>query len=417
MPRLEHIGIAINEVEAVIECFDDLLGTRPYKAETVSEQHVRTHFLDAGSRKDPGSAKLEFLESLEGNSAIQRFLDRRGEGLHHLAFEIDDADAAMERLRDADFTLLSDAPQSGADDKRIFFVHPKETHGVLVEFCETTPADWTPREIDRDDRHIATYERGQPDRPALILLHGTAGSTRPDCASLMRHLESTYHLIGLDLSGHGASSLPSDGTLTMDHFVDDVMAVLDAYDQPSAHLFGFSLGSAVALQVAAAAPDRVERLALLAPNDRWDASLVSEMKARLRPDDPSSPQKEPPRTQHEHADKLFPALRAFVDSLPAHNDAVKDTLSGVSAPTLVVGLDQDPLFPVEATLRVHAALANARLSILPGTQHSLANGPTSLLSSLLHDHFSTDSQREYGSSRYRSARSCTSIGSSMSRTA
>ena len=128
MPRLEHVGIAVDEVEAVINCFEDLLGVLPYKTETVTDQQVRTHFLNAES------SKLELLEAVDADSAVQKFLDKRGEGLHHLAFEVADADATMNRLRDAGFTLLSDAPQSGADDKRIFFVHPKETHGVLVEF-------------------------------------------------------------------------------------------------------------------------------------------------------------------------------------------------------------------------------------------------------------------------------------------
>jgi methylmalonyl-CoA epimerase len=388
VPRLEHIGIAIDEIESVIECFDDLLGIHPYKAETVSEQEVRTHFLDAGPRKDPGSAKLEFLESLDDDSAVQRFLDRRGEGLHHLAFEIDNAEATMERLRTAGFTLLSDTPQTGADDKRIFFVHPKETHGVLVEFCETTPADWTPHQIHHDDRKLAAYERGTESAPPLVLLHGAAGSTRRDCAPLMRRLESSYRLIGIDLSGHGASSLPADGTLTMNHFVDDVMAVLDSYELSSAHLFGFSLGSAVALRCACTAPSRVKRLALLAPNDHWDASLVSAMNDRLRLEHRTSEQQEQFRNQHEHTDLLLPALRDFISTLPGHNDAIEDTLSDVSTSTLVVGLDEDPLFPVDATLQVYEALSDARLAILPGSHHSLAEAPVPLLAPLLHNHFS-----------------------------
>ena len=383
MPQLEHVGIAIDEVEAVINCFDDLLGTRPYKAETVATQHVRTHFLDAAT------AKLEFLEALTDDSAVHRFLDRRGEGLHHLAFEVDDADAAMERLRAAGFTLLSDTPQPGADDKRIFFVHPKETHGVLVEFCETTAAEWTADTITHDDgRTVATYERGADDAPPLVLLHGAAGSIRDEVAPLMRRLESSYHLIGVDLSGHGASSLPPDDTLTMEHFVADVQAALDHYAVPEAHLFGFSLGSAVALRSAHAAPDRVKRLALFAPNHQWDASLAAAMKARLRLDERPPEEKKALHAQHKNPARLFSALRDFVDSLPARNDAIADTLSGVRASTLVIGLDEDPLFPIESTLQVHEALPNARLSILPGRRHSLPKGPLPQVASLLHGHLS-----------------------------
>ncbi|HKL88592.1 MAG TPA: methylmalonyl-CoA epimerase, partial [Salinibacter sp.] len=160
MARLEHIGIAVDDVDAVIDRFQDLLGTDPYKAETVTEQKVRTHFLGAGT------AKLELLESLADDSPVQKFLDRRGEGLHHLAFEVDDAETTMERLRNAGFTLLSDTPLSGADDKRIFFVHPKETHGVLVEFCESAAPSWSPATIPHRDGQLAVYERGDRHRPS-----------------------------------------------------------------------------------------------------------------------------------------------------------------------------------------------------------------------------------------------------------
>ncbi len=382
MPQLEHIGIAIEEVEAVIECFNDLLGIRPYKTESVAEQQVRTHFLDAKS------GKLEFLESLDEDSAVQRFLDRRGEGLHHLAFEVDDADATMERLRAAEFTLLSESPRPGADDKRIFFVHPKETHGVLVEFCESTPADWSPHYVSRGDRPLATYERGDESAPPLVLLHGTAGTTCRDLGTLMRHLESQFHLVGIDLSGHGASSLPPGGTLTMNHFVEDVRTAIKAYDLSSVHLFGFSLGSAVALQCAHAAPDCVKRLALMSPHDLWSDSYVSAMKDQLDTYTLPSGQSERFHAHHEHADRLLSALQDLVDALPAQNDHLKETLSDITTPTLVVGLDEDPLIPVDTLLRVHETLPNARLSILPGTQHDLARGPISHLSALLKEYFS-----------------------------
>ncbi len=384
MPRLEHVGIAVEKVEAVIDCFRDLLGTAPYKAEAVSTQEVRTHFLDAGS------AKLEFLEALGPDSAVQKFLDNRGEGLHHLAFEVADADATMAQLRDADYTLLSDTPQPGADDKRIFFVHPKETHGVLVEFCESTAPDWTPTRVPHREGHLAVYERGDKNRPSLLLLHGAAGSTLLDTAPLMRRLEPRFHLIGVDLSGHGASSLPADDTLTLDRFAENVQAALDAVDVASAHLFGFSLGASVALMAAHSVPDRVKRLALMSPNVTWTESMVAAMTNRLdvealrehRPD-----RAEALTTQHEHSDRLFPALRSFIATLPDKSDAAQETLRTVEHPTLVTALDDDPLFPLDAATTIHQRLPNARLSVLPGSQHSLRHAPLAALTSLLHQHF------------------------------
>ncbi len=385
MPHLEHVGIAVESVTAVIDCFDDLLGKRPYKSETVTSQQVRTHFLDGES------TKLELLESLDAESPVQRFLDRRGEGLHHLAFEVEDLSDTLHRLRSAGFTMLNDTPQPGADEKNIAFVHPKDTHGVLVEFCETTAPSWSPRRVSNRDRTLAVYERGDPDRPPFLFLHGAGGSTRLDTAPLLRRLESSVHGIGLDLSGHGASSFPPDDELTMDRFVSDVVATLDALDCPSAHLFGFSLGSAVALRVADAYPERVDRLALFAPTAEWDDALTTQLRTRL--DLETLRARAPDRadrmeSQHEHPDRLFPALRAFVDTLPSTNDAMAQTLSRVSHPTLVTGLDDDPLFSVEATQSVYRQLSNARLSIVPGRRHRLDEDVPSLLAPLLRRHVS-----------------------------
>ena len=385
MPRLEHIGIAVDDVNAVVDRFQDLLGETPYKAETVTEQQVRTHFLDAGS------AKLELLESLTDDSPVQKFLDRRGEGLHHLAFEVDDAQTTMEHLRDAGFTLLSDTPQSGADDKRIFFVHPKETHGVLVEFCESAMPRWTPTTVSHREGQLAVYERGDRDRPSLLVLHGAAGSTVLESAPLMRRLEPHFHMIGVDLSGHGGSSLPPDDTFTIDRLADDARAALDAVDVSTAHLFGFSMGASVALRVAHTSPDRVDRLALLGANATWTDALVDAMQARLdldtlRPRDPE--RTAALKAQHEDPSRLFDALRAFVGTLPNKTDAMHETLAAVEHPTLVAALDEDPLFSLEDSLGVYERLSNARLSILPGTRHSLVEAPLDALTPLIRQHFS-----------------------------
>lgn len=384
MARLEHIGIAVAEVTAVIEDFDALLGLQPYKTETVPEQAVRTHFLDAEG------AKLEFLEALKEDSPIARFLDRQGEGLHHLAFEVDDAEATMDRLRKAGYDLLSEDPQPGADDKRIFFVHPKQTHGVLVEFCESVAPSWTATQIPHREGHLAVYERGDPSRPSLLLLHGAAGSTLLDTAPLMRRLESSFHLLGLDLSGHGSSSFPPEDQLNLDRFVDDVQAALDATDVSSCHLFGFSLGGAVALRCAQTVPDRVDRLAVLATPVQWTEALVDAMQERL---DLDALQFQHPtrakRVFEAHADpkRLYKALKSFVETLPSTSGATADALSSVPHSTLVTYLDEDPLFPLEVTRNVYRHLPHARLAVLPGSRHTLRDLPLDILTPLLRRHF------------------------------
>lgn len=390
MASLEHVGLAVEDVQAVIDTLDRLLDLRPYKAETVAAQQVRTHFLDAEG------AKLELLESLDDASPIRRFLDRRGEGVHHLAFEVEDLAATLTRLRDAGFTTLQDAPQPGADDKQIAFVHPKDTHGVLVEFCETRPPDWTPHRIEHRDGRLGLYERGDPAAPSLLLLHGAAASTRLETARLMRRLEPQFHLIGLDLSGHGASALPADERLTMDRFVADVRAALDAVEVRTTHLFGFSLGSAVALRMAHRHPGRVDRLAVCAPNTSWTREQISLLQNRLSP---ATLRDEAPRraerlaAEHgENLEALLAALRAFVESLPSTSARLHDTLSSVTAPALVAGFDDDPVAPLDAVRAVHRALPSARLAILPGRRHSLSAGPVDLLAPLLRRHLRPEAE-------------------------
>ena len=126
---LEHIGIAVSDIEASLTHFRTLFGAEPYKTEDVESEGVRTHFFDAGG------TKIELLESLHDDSPIARFLEKRGPGLHHLAFRSDDVDADFNRLKEAGYRVLGDKPKPGADGKQIFFVHPSDTAGVLTEFC------------------------------------------------------------------------------------------------------------------------------------------------------------------------------------------------------------------------------------------------------------------------------------------
>ena len=133
MKHLEHIGIAVKSLADSIPVFEKLLNTNCYRTEEVKAEHVTTAFFHVGE------TKIELLQGEGENGPIQKFIDRRGEGLHHLAFEVEDIVAEMDRLKNAGFVLLNDAPTPGADNKLICFLHPKNTNGVLVELCQEIP--------------------------------------------------------------------------------------------------------------------------------------------------------------------------------------------------------------------------------------------------------------------------------------
>ena len=129
--KVDHIGIAVNHLKTSIPLYERLLGEPCYKTEQVSSESVDTaFFLQNG-------AKIELLESLDPNGPIAKFIGKKGEGLHHIAFEVPDILAEMERLKKEGFTLLNEAPKMGADNKWVCFVHPKDAGGVLIELCQT----------------------------------------------------------------------------------------------------------------------------------------------------------------------------------------------------------------------------------------------------------------------------------------
>jgi methylmalonyl-CoA/ethylmalonyl-CoA epimerase len=129
--KVDHIGIAVNSLKTSIPLYERLLGSNCYKTEQVSGEQVDTaFFLQNG-------AKIELLESIDPNGVIAKFIAKKGEGLHHIAFEVPDIQAEMERLKKEGFTLLNETPKSGADNKWVCFVHPKDTNGVLIELCQT----------------------------------------------------------------------------------------------------------------------------------------------------------------------------------------------------------------------------------------------------------------------------------------
>lgn len=131
--RLDHIGIATPDLDAAEALLARLLGRMAYKRETVAGQHVTTSFFDAAAQ----DAKLEFVAPEGEQGPIQKFLQKRGPGLHHLAFEVDDIHAEMTRLAADGFELLQTEPSHGADNKLVCFLHPRSTNGILVEICQT----------------------------------------------------------------------------------------------------------------------------------------------------------------------------------------------------------------------------------------------------------------------------------------
>lgn len=130
MLKIEHLGIAVKNLEQSNALFSKLFGKEPYKRETVESEGVSTSFFSMGDNK------IELLEATKPDSAIAKFIEKKGEGIHHVAFEVTDIYAEMKRLQEEGFTLISDQPKKGADNKLICFLHPKGTNGMLIELCQ-----------------------------------------------------------------------------------------------------------------------------------------------------------------------------------------------------------------------------------------------------------------------------------------
>lgn len=130
MLKIEHIGIAVKELEKSIPLFEQLLNTPCYKTEEVASEGVNTAFFATGD------SKIELLEATKEGSPIQKFVDKKGEGIHHIAFEVENIEAEMKRLQALGFELLNEMPTNGADNKLVCFLHPKSTNGVLIELCQ-----------------------------------------------------------------------------------------------------------------------------------------------------------------------------------------------------------------------------------------------------------------------------------------
>lgn len=130
MKKLEHIGIAVKNISGSNRLFKRLFGKEPYKVEDVPSEGVRTSFFDVGG------VKIELLEATDENSPIARFIEKKGEGIHHLAFEVSDIHESVRTYQQNGFELINPEPRKGADNKLIFFLHPGSTNGVLIELCQ-----------------------------------------------------------------------------------------------------------------------------------------------------------------------------------------------------------------------------------------------------------------------------------------
>ncbi len=130
MTKLEHIGIAVKDMQQSISLFESLLNTPCYKTETVESEQVTTAFFQQGE------TKIELLANTVTGGVIEKFIDKKGEGIHHLAFAVTDIRAEMLRLKELGFVLLQEEPKKGADNKLVCFLHPTSTNGVLIELCQ-----------------------------------------------------------------------------------------------------------------------------------------------------------------------------------------------------------------------------------------------------------------------------------------
>lgn len=130
MRKIEHIGIAVKNIEASAKVYESLLNTEIYKTESVENEGVKTAFMRIGQ------SKIELLEATSSDSPIAKFIEKRGEGTHHIAFDVDDIEVEIARLTNEGFQLIHQTPKEGADNKLIAFLHPKSTGGLLVELCQ-----------------------------------------------------------------------------------------------------------------------------------------------------------------------------------------------------------------------------------------------------------------------------------------
>jgi len=366
---LDHLGIAATGASR--DLFEQLLASSSYKSEVVETQGVRTIFFGDGGRAG-AAPKLELLESTREDSPIARFLESKGPGLHHIAFDVPDLEREMERVRQLGIRLLSDTPQPGADGKRIVFLHPKDTAGVLVELCQSTRAPREQLSVPGPNGELAAFVSGPSEAPPLVVLHGALGSTELETDRLVTHWEKAFRVIALDFSGHGASA-SSTGTSTWDTYTDDVTALLEHLDLQDVRLFGFSMGGGVALAAAARHSDRVSRVAAHATNVQWAPDDVDRMVPPMLTAIENPDGHWATRLAETHGSSwrdLVHQLVGFTRGLP-DNRISDEVLASIRQPALISAGDADRYFDVRHAVHLYRALPDARLWIVPGLDHPI----------------------------------------------
>ena len=385
---LDHLGIAATDSSRAL--FEHLLDAAPYKSEVVDSQGVRTIFFGDGGR--PGAApKLELLQSTRVDSPIARFLESNGPGLHHIAFEVRDIEKEMERVRQLGLRLLSDAPQPGADGKRIVFLHPKDTAGVLVELCQATRAPREQISVPGPNGELAAFLSGPKDAPPLVTLHAALGSTDLEIDRLIAHWEKDFRVVALDFSGHGASAATT-GTPTWDTYTDDATALLEHLDLRDVRLFGFSMGGGIALATAARHPDRISRVASHATNVQWTTDDVDRMVPRMLEAADHPDGRWATRLAEVHGPRwkdLVHQLVAFTRGLPG-NWIPNEVLASIPQPTLISAGDADRYFDVRHAVHLYKALPEASLWIAPGLDHPIQTVNVPLFAAAISGHLQSE---------------------------
>ncbi len=368
---LEHLGIAVADASEATALFERLLGATPYKVETVEHEGVRTYFIGDGG--DAGaSPKLELLEAIRPDSPVAAFIEKRGPGLHHIAFEVEDIEGEMVRLASLGFQLLSDEAKPGADGKHIVFLHPKSTAGVLVELCQSVEPE--PIVVPFEDGNLAAFVSGPQDAPPVVVLHAALGSTIMEMRRLTRTWEKDFRVFALDFMAHGDSDAFDGQELSMERFATNVIALLDESGIDKANLFGFSMGGSVALYAAYKYPNRFNRLAIHAHNVQWNEHerdlMVGRMQSALNNPDSFWSKRLAETHGSGRWQDLVQRMIAFTTALPGKRFE-QDDLAIISNPTLVSTGDSDRFFALRHSLNLYSSLPNASLAVLPGVDHPI----------------------------------------------
>ncbi len=343
-----------------------LLHRLPFAEDTIPSQGV--HALFAGIN----DVDLEVLRPLTGDSPVARFLEKRGEGIHHLAFEVPDIEATYREVQLLGYTPIA-PPREGARGKKIFFLHPRDTHGILIEFCQKQPLSLAPTYWTHEGVRLAWYTLGNPHHRPVVLLHGALGSVEMELKALMYALEPFFYVIAPDLPGHGRS-----GDLTPDlahpqHMTTLLHSFLKHLAFEKGYLFGFSLGGHLALRLALRAPECFHALALHATHSLHKPVLRQRVLARFNP---SFLEKKPEWTQafdrYHGPDRWKETARLLQEGLASPDGPIDpERIQTLQLPVLLSGGERDELFPPEVVLAFARHFPQARTLILPGIGHSL----------------------------------------------